>query len=92
MLRPLRAKRTPREGAGQQPTLLLDQGQLPRENSLSTAPSREKGGESDACEIRPPTDADSTIGTIHDCVGRGGDDVGHVAHYGSASGNPLKRQ
>jgi len=34
MLQPLRGKSTSREGAGQLPGLLLDQGQLPRPHSL----------------------------------------------------------
>ena len=29
------------------------------------------------------------LATIHDRVGRGGDNAGHVAHYGGASGGDL---
>jgi hypothetical protein len=60
---------------------------------LAAFPKKEhKGGESDACEIRPPTDADSGVGANHDRVGRSGDNAFSVDHYGTASGNPLKRQ
>src|SRR5215213_9877736 len=77
-------RRPPRKGVGQPPTLLLDQGRPPNKST--------KEEKANACEIRPPTDAYGAIGTIHDRVSRGGGNAGHVAHYGTASANPLKRQ
>jgi hypothetical protein len=63
-------------------------------NVLTMGPlqSNTEKGESDDREIRPPAEAYGAIGTIHDRVVRGGGNVGHVAHYGTANGNPLKRQ
>jgi hypothetical protein len=49
-------------------------------------------GEGNDCKIRPPTDGYGAIGTIHDLVGRGGDNAVRVAHYVATRGNLLKRQ